>query len=433
MACRFEHLTIRAPRFPYGCCRASPREGGPLVYVGVDWSERHHDICLMDGQGAVVTKRRIAEGIQGVAELHQMVAEHAEQPEQVSVGIETDRGLLVGALCAAGYRVIAINPLSVDRYRDRHSTSGAKSDAGDAKVLADIVRTDAHNHRPVSGDSDLAEAVKLLSRAHHSLIWERQRHVNRLRNELREFYPQALEAFGTELAHVDAVGVLSAAPTPTQGRLLSRSRIQKAISAAGRQRNVSRRAEQIQHALRTEQLAAPPLLEQAHGAVVKSTIRLIAELNRQIADLEWELKRSFEQHPDAEIYLSLPGLGSTLAARVLGELGDDQARYADAKARKNYAGTSPITKASGKSFIALARFARNDHLFDACFLWAFSSLTKSDGARTYYDALRARGKTHNQALRALANRWVGILHGCLKHGQRYCENVAWPGSVKVAA
>lgn len=404
-----------------------------MVYVGIDWSELRHDICVMDEQGAVIGKAKVPEGIAGVARLHQIVAEHADDPEQVSVGIETDRGLLVGAITEAGYRVFAINPLSVDRYRDRHSTSGAKSDPGDAKVLADIVRTDSHNHRQVAGDSELAQSVKLLARAHHSLIWERQRNVNRLRNALREFYPQALQAFGTDLASMDAVAVLGVAPTPELGRKLSRSKIQAAMSKAGRQRNLSKRSEVIQTALRSEQLGAPRMIEQTYGLIVVSTVRVIAELNRQIETLELELKPSFESHPDAEIYCSLPGLGTILGARVLAEFGDDRARYTDAKARKNYAGTSPITKASGKHFVALARFARNDHLFDACFLWAFSSLTKSPGARAYYDTLRARGKTNNQAIRALANRWVGILHGCLRHRQKYQEEIAWPTAEAISA
>lgn len=404
-----------------------------MVYVGIDWSELHHDVCLMDEQGVVLSKTRIPEGVEGVARLHELVAEHAADPDQVTVGIETDRGLLVGSIVGAGYRIFAINPLSVDRYRDRHSTSGAKSDPGDAKVLADIVRTDSHNHRRVAGDSEQAEAVKLLARAHHSLIWERQRHVNRLRNALREFYPQALEAFGTDLAGVDAVAVLGVAPTPSLGRRLSCSKIQAAMSRAGRQRNLSKRSEAIQAALRSEQLGAPKEIEQTYGLIVVSTVRLITELNHQIETLEIELKQSFEKHPDAEIYCSLPGLGTILSGRVLGEFGDDRTRYLDAKSRKNYAGTSPITKASGKHFVALARYARNEHLFDACFLWAFSSLTKSPGARAYYDALRARGKTHNQALRALANRWVGILHGCLRHRQRYCEEIAWPAEKTKAA
>ena len=134
----------------------------------------------------------------------------------MAVGIETDRGLLVGALVAAGYQVYAVNPQVVSRYRGRHAVSRAKSDRGDAKVLADLVRTDRHNHRQVAGDSPLVEAVKVLARAHQSLIWARQRHVNALRSALREFYPGALAALGTQLAEPEALAVLELAPTPSR-------------------------------------------------------------------------------------------------------------------------------------------------------------------------------------------------------------------------
>jgi transposase len=397
-----------------------------VIFVGIDWSERHHDVCVIDADGTQLARARVPEGIEGMAKLHETLAEHAEEPEEVIVGIETDRGLLVGALVAAGYQVFAINPLSVDRYRDRHTTSGAKSDPGDAKVLADIVRTDRHNHRPVAGDSELAEEIKLLARTHQSFIWERQRHVNRLRSALREFYPAALEAFGTDLSSADAVAVLTLAPTPELGRSLSRSKIAAALRGAGRKRNVEARAEHIQTALRSEQLRASESLGRTYGVITSSLVGLIAGLNTQIAGLEQDVHGAFEQHPDAEIFLSQPGLGSTLGARVLGEFGDDPTRYRDARARRNYAGTSPITKASGTRHVVLARFARNERLYDACHLWAFSSLTASPGARRYYDLQRERGKTHNQALRALGNRLVGILHGCLRHGDLYREDVAWP-------
>jgi transposase len=396
-----------------------------VIFVGIDWSEHHHDVCVIDANGAVLAKTRVPDGIEGVAGLHEVFASHADDPAEVIVAIETDRGLLVGALVAAGYQVFAINPLSVDRYRDRHRTSGAKSDPGDAKVLADLVRTDRVNHRPVAGDSELAEDIKLLARAHQSFVWERQRHVNRLRSALREFYPAALEAFGTDLASPDAVAVLTLAPTPELGRRLSRSKIAAALRRAGRRRNVEARAERIQVALRSEQLRASATLERTYGVITSALVGLIRGLNDQVAGLEVDLHGAFEQHPDAEIVLSQPGLGSTLGARVLGEFGDDRTRYADARARRNYAGTSPITKASGTHRVVLARFARNERLYDACHLWAFTSLTTSPGARRYYDAHRARGKTHNQALRALANRLVGILHGCLTRGELYREDVAW--------
>ena len=404
-----------------------------MVFVGIDWAEKHHAVCIVDAAGEVLVKGRVADGVEGIARLHEMVASHTEEPEDAIVGIETDRGLLVGALVASGYEVYAINPLSVDRYRDRHSTSGAKSDPGDAKLLADIVRTDRHNHRQVAGGSELAEAIKLLARTHQSFVWQRQRHINRLRSNLREFYPQALEAFGTELAASDAVAILSIAPTPDLGRRLSRSKIASALKRAGRQRNVDGRAEQIQAALRSEQLAAPVTVTRAYGTITSSLVTLIAGLNEQIAGLEGELEAAFEDHPDAKILRSLPGLGTVLGARVLGEFGDDRTRYIDARARRNYAGTSPITKASGTRRVVLARFARNERIYDACHLWAFSALTKSPGARAYYDLQRARGKTNNQALRALANRLVGILHGCLRHRQLYDESTAWPSLMDKAA
>ena len=171
----------------------------------------------------------------------------------------------------------------------------------------------------------------------------------------------------------------------------------------------------------------------AYRTVTSSLVRLIAGLNEQIMNLERELALCFENHPDAKILRSLPGLGTVLGARVLAEFGDDRTRYVDARARRNYAGTSPITKASGSRGVVLARFARNERLFNACYLWAFASLIASPGARAYYDRHRSLGKSHNHALPALANRLVAILHGCLRHGDTYKESVAWPGVVPRAA
>ena len=170
--------------------------------------------------GARLGFSRLGEGLAGVARFHEMVAEHASDPAEVVVGIETDRGLWVGALIGAGYQVYAINPMAVSRYRDRHRVGGAKSDRGDAKVLADLVRTDRHNHRPVAGDSPESDGIKILARTHQNLIWARTRHTNQVRNALREYYPAALETFD-DLAHRDTLAVLGRAPTPTQGARLT--------------------------------------------------------------------------------------------------------------------------------------------------------------------------------------------------------------------
>ena len=402
------------------------------VFVGHDWAEAHHDIHVEDEQGRRLAKARVVEGVEGLAAFHELLAPFVEDPGEVTIATETDRGLFVAGLVAAGYRVLAVNPMSTSRYRERHSTSGAKSDPGDAFVLAELARTDGHNHRPVAGDSELGEAIKVLARAHQGLLWTRRRQLNQLRSTLREFYPGALEAFD-DLGSADALAVLAIAPTPAQGRMLSRSKIAAALRRGGRQRRVDERAGTIQTALRAEQLEAPPLIANAMGTSVTALVAVSVELGAQIARLETELSTHFEMHPDAKIIRSLPGLGMILGARVLAEFGDDPNRYADAKSRKNYAGTSPITRASGKHRVVLARYARNKRLNDACYLWAFATLTASPGARTFYDQRRAAGDTHNRALRALANRLVGILHGCLHHGTLYDEHTAWGHREQLAA
>jgi len=395
-----------------------------MIFVGVDWAEAHHDVHVEDGDGKRLGRARLPEGVEGIARFHDLIAPFADDPTEVVIGIETDRGLFVAALVAAGYDVYAVNPMSTSRYRDRHSASGAKSDAGDAKVLADMVRTDRHNHRLIAGDTEGVEALKVLARAHQRMVWSRGRQTNLLRSTLREFYPAALVAFD-DLSSPDALEVLRMAPTPTLGANLSQSKIAAALRRGGRQRRIDESAVKIQTALRSEQLQAPAVVATAMGASVAATVAVIAEMCNQIAQLAAELEANFEQHPDAEVVRSLPGLGTVLGARVLGEFGDEPNRYATAKSRKNYAGTSPITRASGTKRTVLARHVRNQRLADALYLWAFASITASPGARIYYDQRRAAGDSHHQALRALGNRLVGILHGCLAHHVAYDEQIAW--------
>ena len=402
------------------------------VFVGHDWAETHHDLHIEDEHGTRLAKGRVAEGIDGVARFHELLAPFVDDPAEVTIATETDRGLFVAAMVASGYRVLAVNPMSTSRYRERHSTSGAKSDPGNAFVLAELARTDGHNHRPIAGDSDLGEAIKVLARAHQSLIWTRQRQLNQLRSTLREFYPGALVAFD-ELGSGDALAVLAVAPTPTLGRALSRSKIAAALRRGGRQRRIEERAIETQTALRADQLEAPTIVANAMGTTVTALVAVAGELTAQIARLESELSEHFEMHPDAKIIRSLPGLGTILGARVLAEFGDDPNRYANAKCRKNYAGTSPITRASGKHRVVLARYARNKRLADACQQWAFCALTTSPGARMFYDQHRSAGDTHHRALRALGNRLVGLLHGCLDHNTLYDEHTAWAHRTQLAA
>jgi transposase len=405
------------------------------LFVGDDWAEDHHDIELVDVTGRRLAKARLPEGVAGMARLHALIGDQiGENPDgdvEVLVGIETDRGPWVAALVAAGYTVFAVNPLQAARFRDRLGVSGAKSDAGDAHVLADMVRTHAHELRPVAGDSARAEAVKVVARTHKTLIWERTRHTQRLRNALRDYFPAALEAFD-DLDAADTLGLLAKAPTPAQAARLTTAQIGAALTRA-RRRNVAERAAVIQAALRAEHLGQPDIVADAYAASIQALIAVLTVLNTQIKTLQGQVETHFGPHPAAEIITSQPGLGPTLGARVLAEFGDDPHRYTTAKARKNYAGTSPITRASGKKKVALARFIHNDRLIDALMTQAFSALNTSPGARTYYDRQRARGSSHNAALRQLANRLVGILHGCLKTGTLYDETTAWSHHSKSVA
>jgi hypothetical protein len=401
---------------------------GDLVrlFVGDDWAEDHHDVEVMDEAGKVLAKRQLPEGVAGMARLHELagrlVPDDVDDAEVV-VGIETDRGPWVAALAAAGYRVFPVNPLQASRYRQRHGVSGAKSDGGDAHMLADMVRTDSHQLRAAAGDSPEAEGIKVLARTHKTLIWERTRAVQRLRAQLREYFPAALEAF-EDLDAPDTLELLAKAPEPARAARLTRAQVSAALKRA-RRRNIPDRATAILTALRSEQLGQPAALTAAYAATVRALISVITALNEQVKILQGQVGEHFSQHPDAEIYFSQPGMGAIPGARVLAEFGDDPHRYADGKARRNYAATSPITRASGKKKVVTARFVHSDRLIDALMAQAFSSLSASPGARTCYDELRARGIEHNDALRRLANRLVGILHGCLKTRTLYDEATAW--------
>ena len=412
-----------------------------MLFVGDDWAEDHHDVDDVDAAGQVLARKRLPEGIEGVTSLHALIAAHLPQDavdlapdlaaRRVKVGIETDRGPWVAALVATGYEVFAINPMSVARYRQRHSTSGAKSDAADAHLLAEIVRLDRDHHRPMAGDSHEAEAIKLVARTHQNLVWDRTRHVLRLRSTLREFFPAALRAFA-DLDAPDALELLARAPDPDRASDLSRSKIAAALTRA-RRRGVEAKAAQLQAILRAGELRQPPIVQSAYAAVVTGQVAILQTLNTQIADMSAVVAAHFGQHPDAEIYTSQPGLGVVLGARVMGEFGDDPHRFADGKARKNYAGTSPITRASASKKIVLARYARNRRLADALQQWALCAMRGSSGARAYYMALRERRIGHQAALRQLANRLVGILHGCLKTRTTYNEHTAWANPSKAAA
>ncbi|MGH3231609.1 MAG: IS110 family transposase, partial [Streptosporangiaceae bacterium] len=294
------------------------------LFVGDDWAEDHHDVEVMDAAGRVLAKRRLPEGVAGIARLHELIGEHlgdGAEDAEVVIGIETDRGPWVAALVAAGYTVFPVNPLQASRYRERHGVSGAKSDGGDAHMLADMVRTDSHQLRPAAGDSPEAEAIKVVARTHKTLIWERTRGVQRLRHQLREYFPAAIEAF-EDLDAPDTLELLGKAPDPARARRLTRAQVAAALKRA-RRRDIAGKTGAILAALRGEQLGQPAALTAAYAATARSLIAVITALNEQVKVLQGQVEAHFGRHPDAEIYRSQPGMGAILGARVLGEFGDD--------------------------------------------------------------------------------------------------------------
>jgi transposase len=287
------------------------------------------------------------------------------------------------------------------------------------------LRTDRSAHRPIPNDSELVRAVRVLARAQQDAVWDRQQAQNKLRSVLPEYYPSALETF-TDLAAPDAREVLQLAPTPAHAARLRRSSLTAALTRAGRQRGITAEVERIWAGLRGKQLRQPPLVEQAMGEQALAYLRSLSTAFENAERLQIALGARFDEHPDATLITSLPGLGPVLGARILGELGDDRARFADAKSVKAFAGTAPVTRASGTKRVVSMRVVRNKRLGQAGYLWAFSLLRQSPGARAHYDRRREHGDSHAAALRNLSNRYMGILFHCLQQCTPYDEMKAFP-------
>jgi transposase len=400
------------------------------VFCGIDWAEDHHDIALADQDGQLLARRRISDDAAGLATLLGLLAGHGDHAgELIPVAIETPRGLLTSCLRATGRAVYPINPMAVARYRDRHSVAGRKSDHGDAVVLANILRTDAHAHRPLPADTELAQAIAVLARAQQDAVWARTAAHNKLRSHLREYYPGFLAAFADArggITRPDARAILAAAPTPAAAAKLTSSQLQALLKRAGRKRGVSAEAARLRETFRAPQMRQLLPVEEAMG---RQTLALLRQLDAACAsadDLEQAAIESFNQHPDAEIITSFPGLGPLTGARVLAETGDDRSRFQDARGLKAYAGAAPITRASGKTTAVLHRRVKNQRLAAVGYTWAFAALTASPGARAHYDRRKADGDRHAAAQRNLFGRPLGCLHHCLATSQRYDETIAFP-------
>ncbi|MFJ2008725.1 IS110 family RNA-guided transposase [Streptomyces chartreusis] len=406
------------------------------AFCGVDWAEDHHDVAVVDRDGNQVAKQRINDDAAGFAQLMAVLAEHGDTEDHpIPVAIETSRGLLVSCLRATGRPVYAINPLAVARYRDRHSVSRKKSDAIDAAALANILRVDMPAHRPLPSDSELAQAVAVLARAQQDAVWDRTQAHNKLRSQLREFYPAILAAFADKrdgLCSREARTILAAAPTPTLAATLTPRRLQALLKRAGRKRGAEAEAERLHAVFQQEYLHQLPQVEVALGQAALALLRQLDVVCANAECLETATIEAFAKHSDAPIITSFPGLGSLTGARVLAEIGDDRTRFASAGALKAYAGSAPVTRTSGKSRVVMCRKVKNQRLAAVGYVWAFSSLRWSPGAKSHYDRRRAAGDRHTAAQRHLYNRLLGMLFFCLQHQVPYDEGAAFPNPPSAA-
>jgi transposase len=409
------------------------------VYCGIDWAEGHHDIALVDSNGQLVAKRRISESVDGFAELTAMLAGAGDSAgDPIPVAIETPRGLLVAVLRATRRPIYPINPLAVARYRGRTSVSGKKSDHADAMALANILRTDAHLHRTLPADSGLARSITVLARAYQDAVWRRTKLVQELRARLREYYPGFLAAFAspgsgrrlstTQLASADARAVLAIAPTPAEGVKVPRARVGAALRRGGRQRRVSTMAASVTAALRVPQLRQEPVVEQAMRAETLALLGVLNAICDSVGQLTAALSEAFRRHPDYPIITSFPGLADISGAIVLAEIGDDRTRFGDDRALQAFAGSAPVTRASGKSRTVTRRRTKNNRLAAVGYSWAFTAASRPSPAREHYLRRRATGDGHPAALRHLFNRMLGQLHHCLTTRQAYDPAKAFPGA-----
>jgi len=406
------------------------------AFCGIDWAEDHHDIAVVDSGGALLARLRVGDDAAGLARLLELLAQHGDSAaDPIPVAIETPRGLLVACL-RAGRPVYPVNPMAVARYRDRHSSAGRKSGHGDAVVLAGILRTDRHAHRPLPADSELAQAVAVLARAQQDAVWDRITAHNKLRSHLREYYPGFLAAFAAcagGIMRPEARAILAAAPTPADGARLTLAQLRALLRKAGRSQRIEAEAARLRSALRQQQMRQLPLVEQAMGRQALALLRQLDAACQSADDLEAAATESFSRHPDAGIITSFPGVGALTGARLLAEIGDDRSRFKDARGLKAYAGAAPVTRASGKKRSVTRRHVMNNRLAAAGYIWAFSALTASPGARAHYDRRRGAGDRHAAAQRNLYARLLGCLHHCLTTGQHYNEATAFPARTTTTA
>lgn len=393
-------------------------------FVGIDWAAEKYDVCVLDAGGKVIAKRVIKHSGSAIAELLDWLQEIAGgHPEAVAIAIETPRGAVVEGLVERGFGVFAINPKQLDRFRDRYTVAGAKDDSRDAFVLGDSLRTDQGCFHRVQLDSAQMLRLRELSRIQEELQVQENRLSNQLWEQLHRYYPQTL-TLNPAANEAWLWDLIEMAPLPLQAGQLKLAAV-KRLLRSHRIRRVS--AEQVLEVLRAPALRLAPGAAEAASEHVLLLLPLLRSVHQQDDQVGKRIKRMLEElsaspgsaqeHSDAAILLSLPGVGQSVGATMLAEASQPLAER-DYHALRCYAGCAPVTRQSGKRKLVLMRRGCSERLRNALYYWSLGSL-KEDWARQYYDRQRASGNTHGGALRSLGDRWLAVLIAMLKTGTLY--------------
>jgi transposase len=377
--------------------------------VGIDWASRQHDVCVVDTRGTIVLRFAIAHTAAGLAELVARLA-RLTPPARLCVALERPSGLLVDTLLEAGFVVVPIHPNTLDASRARYTAAGAKSDPGDAYILADLLRTDGHRFPALAVPSDATRSLRAAVRTRDDLVATRVKLVNQLTALLESFWPGAAAVF-PDLTSAIALAFLRRYPTPQAAHRLGEQRLAQFLHRA---RYAGRRsAAELLARLRSAPLGHAGSAEEAtKGQLVQMLVAVLATVVEQLRVSEHLIGEQLAQHPDAAVVQSFPRTGEVNAAQILAELGDDRRRYASAAQLAAEGGVAPVTRASGKHRTVTRRLACNKRLRNALVIWAGNSRRAHPWAARTYAHARRRGCTHPHAIRILARAWVRVLWHC---------------------
>jgi transposase len=374
-------------------------------YIGVDWGDRLHQVYVSDEEGKKVKETKVAETVEGLAEIGRWLDEKRGEEFELWAAIEKPAGRIVDFLLDHGVVVYPVNPKAIDRVRDRYRMSDSKSDAFDAYVLAEFLRSDHVHLKALQPSSQKAQELKLLWRDQRRMVRHKTRLLNQLTTTLKEYYPRPLEAF-EDIETKIALDFLTRYPTPGHLEALKRKQFNR---FATQEHHLSKeRCEELWNKLQPAQLPVP-----------EHVVRAKAQLTEVLID-----QLSAASSPAAQIARTLPGGKSgTLVAGIWAELGDAAGRWESFRHLQAEAGVVPVTKASGKSRIVHFRFACNKHLRYALYWFSFVSLNHSQWAKIYYRQQRAQGHNHSQALRALGAKWLKIIFVMWRDHKPYDEKL----------